>query len=135
MSEIESTEPTAEDYQEWYNEWLRTYEIEEWLDNTEENWTKVQKMDPRYVWTSHSTCEDEMVTNGARMLKGSCCWDTFGWHVGKKPWEGDIEDTYISEKASAYLSCTTCNLDGEGEDIEPECLECEGEGYVNHYFD
>lgn len=138
MSEIESTDPTAADYQNWYNEWVETYGItsEGYLENTPENWEKVQALDPKYVWTSHGTCEDEMVSNGPKMFTGSCCWDTYGWFVAKNPWVGN-EDTYISEKATAYLPCETCNPDGLAEEDEynPECSECEGEGYVNHFFD
>lgn len=132
----ESTEPTAEDYREWYNEWLEEYGIKEsgWIDKTDEAWEIVKNLDPKLVWTSHSTCEDEMVTNGAHMFQGSCCWTTFGWWIAEKPWVGN-EDTHISEKASAYMTCQTCNADGEEESVDAECLECEGDGYVHHYFD
>lgn len=133
---VNENDPKAEDYRNWYNEWVEKYGItpEGWLDNNLKNWEDVQATDPHLVWTSHSTCEDEMVTNGAHIFKNSCCWDTFGWWIAKKPWVGD-EGAFISEKASAYLPCKTCNLDGEEESVDPECLECEGEGYVNHYFD
>jgi len=134
MSDIESTEPTVEDYREWYEEWFNEYGTGQWLDKTDENWGVIQQVDPHLVWTAHSTCEDEMVTNGAHLFQGSCCWTTFGWYISDKPWEG-TEDTYISQKTSAYISCQTCNPDGEEESIDPECLECEGDGYVHHYFD
>lgn len=127
--------PTAEEYQEEYNSVIEDYGLSTWLDNTEENWEAVQKLDPHLVWTNHSTCEDEMLTNGCYMFKNSCCWDTFGWFIGTEPWEGTPDATYLSVKASAYLCCSTCNADCEDEDINPDCEECEGEGYVNHYFD
>lgn len=131
---------TAEDYQEEYDAWREDYEIGEFIEYSEENWEKVQKMDPRYVWTNHGTCEDEMVTNGAKLFSGRCCWDTYGWYVANAPWGSGSktdEDYFESVKATAYLSCETCNPDGEGEeeDFDPECEKCEGEGYVHHYFD
>ena len=133
---MSENEPNAEDYRGWYNDWVEQYGIASagWLDNTPSNWEKIQAMSPNLIWTSHSTCEDEMVTNGAHMFQNSCCWDTFGWWVAEKPWEGD-ETTFISEKASFYTSCQTCNADGEEESVDDECLECGGDGYVHHYFD
>lgn len=132
----ELSEPNADDYRNWYLEWAEKYGItaEGWIDKTDEAWEMVQTLDPNLVWTAHSTCEDEMVTNGPHLFQNSCCWTTFGWWVGQEPWLGD-ENTHISEKASAYLPCQTCNADGEEEELDPECLECEGDGYVHHYFD
>lgn len=126
---------TAEDYQESWNDWYETYEIGEYIENSEENFKKVQEMDPHYVWTSHSTCEDEQVTNGVYIFD-RCCWETFGWYVGKKPWEGDPETHFESYNASAYLPCTICNPDGEEEEgFNEECEECNGDGWATHFFD
>jgi len=128
---------TPEEYQEVWNNWHSEYEIGDFIEYSEENWEKVQTMDTHYIWTSHNTCEDEMVTSGTRLFQNSCCWDTFGWYVAKKPWEGDPDTYYESHKASAYLPCHLCNPDGEGdeEDFNPECDFCSGEGYVHHFFD
>jgi len=128
---------TAEEFQETWNEWYEDYQIGEFIEYSDENWEKVRSMDPRYVWTNHSTCEDEQVTNGAHVYTGSCCWETFGWYVAGKPWSGDSETYFESYKASAYLACTICNPDGEGDevDFDPECDYCSGEGWVNHFFD
>jgi hypothetical protein len=127
--------PTAEEYQEEYNSVVEEYGLSTWLDNTEENWEAVQKLDPHLVWTNHSTCEDEMLTNGCYMFKNSCCWETYGWLIGSTPWEGNSEDSYLAVKASAQLPCSVCNLNGEDEEIDEECQTCEGDGYVQFYFD
>jgi hypothetical protein len=128
---------TAAEYQDAFNDWYEDYEIGEFIEYSEENWEKVQKMDPHYIWTHHSTCEDEKVTAGATLYSNSCCWGTFGWYVAKEPWVGDPETYYESYKSSAYLPCETCNPDGEGddEDFDKECEYCAGEGWINHYFD
>ena len=135
MGSSNSSEPTFEDYRRLYEEWQSQYKSDQWLDKTDENWVIVQKIDPRLVWTAHSTCEDEMVSNGAHLYENSCCWTTFGWHIAEKPWPG-AEDEYLTVNTTLYLPCSICNPDGEDEeDYDSECLECEGEGYVNHYFD
>ncbi len=128
---------TAEDYQDAWNDWYSGYEIGDFIEYSDENWEKVQKMDPHLIWTSHSTCEDEKVSAGIHLFQNSCCWDTYGWYVAKKPWEGDPDNHYESYNATAYLPCHICNPEGEGDegDFNPECEYCEGEGYVNHYFD
>jgi hypothetical protein len=127
-------ELTAEDHRAFYNEWLEEYGYVDYIEFSDENWEKVQQMNTRLIWTDHGTCENPMVTNGARLYSGRCCWDTYGWYVMSKPWEGP-EDSYESVETAVYLACSTCNADSEEEDINSECPECEGEGYVNHYFD
>lgn len=127
---------TPEEYQQEWNSWQEEYKItDSFIEFSDENWEKVQAMDPHYVWTNHSTCEDEKVTAGAKLFKNSCCWDTFGWYIAEVPWVGDPETFFESIDASAYLPCTTCNADGEDDNIDEECQECEGEGFVHHYFD
>jgi hypothetical protein len=128
---------TASEYQDAFNNWYKDYKIGDFIEYSEENWNKVQSMDTHYIWTNHSTCEDEKVSAGAHLFQGSCCWDTFGWYVAKKPWDGDPDNYYESYNASAYLPCETCNPDGEGEeeDFKQECEYCSGEGWINHFFD
>ncbi len=133
---MSDSEMTVEDYQELFDEWHEDYEIQdEFIEYSEENWAKVQAMDPRYVWTNHSTCENEKITNGASIYNG-CCWETFGWYIGNVPW-GDGSTEYFEQvEVTAYLPCPKCNPDGEG-DGDEDCDEpdCDGSGYINHYFD
>lgn len=127
---------TVEDYQSLWDDWQQDYQIqEEFLEYSDENWAKVQAMDPQYVWTNHSTCEEEQVTNGATIYSG-CCWQTFGWYIGNTPWDGDAENHFEYVQVSATLPCPKCNPDGD-DDGDEDCdePECEGEGYITHYFD
>jgi hypothetical protein len=128
---------SVEDYQSMWDGWYKDYGIDEFIEYSEENWEKVQKMDSRLVWTNHSTCEDEQVTAGAAVYRNSCCWDTFGWYIAKNPWDGEVDNHYESYNASAYLPCSVCNPGGEGdeENYDLECEECEGDGFATHYFD
>jgi hypothetical protein len=130
-------------------EWNEEYGDLEYFDNTPENWALIQGMDPHFVWTDHSTCENSRVSCGAFMFENSCCWATFGWSVRTIPWEdgpGGQEDTYLSVDTSACLPCPTCNPDGEREDFDDEDdEECPGDeqfpneecndGFVNYYYD
>lgn len=135
----------AREYLDEYSTWIDTYKTTEFLDNTPENWEKVQQMDPHLVWTDHGTCEDPQVTSGAHMYSGRCCWETYGWYIGTVPWEespAGPDQTYISFKTSVYLSCPTCNPDGENEDCPEDCVGdtevpnegCE-DGWIQYYFD
>jgi hypothetical protein len=125
--------PTAEELQEEFDDWLKEYENVEYIEFSEEAWERVQQLNPRLVWTDHSTCGESKVTAGANWFKNACCWDTFGWYIMANPWDGP-DDAYHSVDTSAYLPCIVCNADGE-DDLDPNCEECEGDGYINHYFD
>lgn len=130
-------EMSAEEYQAEWDNWYKEYEITEFIDNTEENWAKVQEMDSHLVWTDHSTCEDPRVSNGTHLFSNSCCWQTYGWYIAKKPWEGD-EDTFITVNTGAYLPCPSCNPKGENDEGEEGCEEeedCFGDGFINYWFD
>lgn len=140
-----ATNEEAVELRDEYAAWYKDYGITDYLDNTPENWEKVQQMDTHLVWTDHGTCEDPQVTSGARMYNGHCCWDTYGWHIGTIPWEDGFtgpDDTYISFKCGTYSNCPTCNPEGEndegpegcpGDEEFPDC-ECY-DGYINYYWD
>lgn len=139
-----ATNEEALEYKEEYEAWQSEYEVYDYLENTEENWEKVQKMDPQLVWTDHGTCEDPQITSGARMYAGKCCWETYGWHLAKKKWEidGDVDNTYHYYKTGTYSECPSCNPDGEAEEGAEDCPgdenfpECECyDGYINYYWD
>jgi hypothetical protein len=121
----------AADYAKEYEEWRAKYGITEWIDNDSEGYAKVQAIDPSLVWTSHSTCEYEQMTPGVQVYKNSCCWATFGWEVATVPWTSETE--YV--QTSATLPCEVCNPDGENEDEDNDCEHCEGNAYIQHYFD
>jgi hypothetical protein len=136
----------AEAYRDEYESWKESFEVYAYLENTPDNWEKVQKMDTRLVWTDHGTCEDPQITSGASMYAGKCCWDTYGWHIAKKQWDvwpDGPERTYESYKTGTYSHCPSCNPDGEEDFVEsencpgdenfPDC-EC-NEGWINYYWD
>ena len=140
-----ATNEEAQDYLDEYNYWREEYGIGEFIENTPENWEKVQQMDRRLMWTDHGTCEDPQVTSGANMYSNRCCWETYGWYVAEKPWEegsGGIDQTYISFKTSLYTYCPTCNPEGENEEGAEGCpgdteIAHEGceDGWIRYYFD
>ncbi len=132
----DSTESELEEGKAAYLFWQETYEITDYIDNSPENWEKVQQMDPHFLWTDHSTCESDCVSNGAMNFEGSCCWMSAGWHVAKKPWP-DQENYFESYSTNIYLPCEKCNPGGEEDedDFDEDCEDCEGEGHVRHYFD
>ena len=117
-----------------YAEWQKKYKVGEYLDNSPENWKKVQSMDPAYVWTNNSTCEEEMISNGVHDYTGSCCWQTFGWYISEIPCPTD-ENPFIA--TSIAVLCLSCNpeADEDKEDGEPDCEACGGTGYATYYAD
>lgn len=140
-----ATNEEAVELQAEFNNWRETYKIGEFLEDSDENRAKLEKMDPRYVWTDHGTCESTQVTSGYTIYAGMCCWISNGWYVGEVPWEpknGDLEGTYISFDVDKYLSCPSCNPEGDEENIAENCpgdenfpdSECD-EGYIQYYFD
>lgn len=121
---------TLEQYADLYQEWKDTYQIAGFLEFSAQNWEAVQALDPHLVWTSHSTCEDDKVTNGAHDYTGSCCWQMSGWFIGNVPWEGD-ETTHIAYLTNAKLPCPVCNLHGSNPGpYPPTCEDCHGDGFV-----
>jgi hypothetical protein len=119
-----------------YREWHDEYGIGEYVEFSEEGEARVSQLDTRLVWTDHGTCENNQITNGFNVYggRGCGCWETYGWYLAANPWEGS-DDTYISIDTESYAPCGVCNEDGEDESINPECRECEGDGYVHYYFD
>lgn len=125
-----------QDYIDAHNEWLQTYGPLDFVEYSSEEYERLQsEVDTHYVWTHHGTCENERYSNGLHEFNSACgCWQVFGWYISETPWEGD-EDTYLSIDAEWSGPCETCNLDGEDENIDPDCPECDGDGYTQDYFD
>lgn len=119
-----------------YNEWSETYKPGVFVEYSEEEYERLtEEVDKHLVWTHHGTCETERYTNGVHNFNSGCgCWQVFGWTICEVPWVGD-DDTYLSTETEWAGPCETCNVDGEDEHINQECPECDGEGYVQEYFD
>lgn len=132
-----SDEMTTDDYREAISDWAVEYGITEEIEYSEENYEKVKALDPRLVWTYHSTCENDAVSNGCSVFN-SCCWSTFSWYIGTVPWgtnSGKPEDWFEQYAMSFGYPCPVCNEDGEEENVDPDCERCEGDGYVQDYYD
>lgn len=98
------------------------------------------------VWTHHGTCQNEMITSEYLVFEGTgCgCYQSRTYYVAEKPHDGNSD---YSIEVTAFLPCTVCNPDGEGQGEE----ECEGpklpetsygvdmsdceEGWVQFYLD
>lgn len=147
---------TPEDYLGDIAIWLDEYGIDFDKSIDHESMTQAQhdmlkKLDEQgLVWTEHSTCEDSMYSPGFKIF-GDCkllnqeasgcgCWQSYAYHIGTEPCS-EYDDSIW---CTAYLPCSVCNPDGEGEGEEdcegpdvPEGAgggECES-GFVNWYFD
>lgn len=148
-------ELSAADYQEEFDDWFELYDIQ--LDRTivadeatPEQMSMLEELDKKnLVWTEHGTCEDEMISPGLTILgdfaltgqkaTGCGCWQTYCFYVAAEPYDDSVrEDSSQWIYASVHLPCSKCNPKGENEDEEsydPDCEECEGEGFATHYFD
>jgi hypothetical protein len=147
-------ETTPEEYLLYIQEWIEEYGIDfdKYVSHdemTQEQYDMLVELDKQgLVWTEHGTCEDNMYSFGfsvfgdCSLLKqessGCGCYQSYGYYIGTV--EGSEE--YIT--STAYLPCSVCNPDGEGEGVEdcegPEVPEgagssgCDG-GFINWYFD
>lgn len=138
---------SAQEYKEQYQEWVKEYGIDftksvEHDTMTQEQYDMLSKLnEDGLVWTEHGTCEDTFITEGFKIF-GSCslldqkasgcgCWQSYAYYIGNKVCSTD----WIQITAS--LPCSICNPDGEDEEdsFDPDCEECEGEGYAHHWFD
>lgn len=124
-----------DDLQDIYDEFIETYKPEHY-EVTPENRELIKAMDPKFVWTAHSTCENDFISPGfLEFSPNSCCWAEHEWLVSDTPWESDDSSEWI--QTSAHMPCPTCNPDAD-EDIEegkPECLTCEGDAWYTYYTD
>lgn len=125
-----------QEIQDAYNEWYEEFGDGEFIEYSHEAYEKLlATTNPRLVWTNHSTCENERYTNGIQEFQSGCgCWQVFGWHVSTKPWECADGD-YIMVGTEWSGPCFICNEDGSDESINPDCEQCDGEGYTQDYFD
>lgn len=120
-----------------YNQWQEEYKPGEFIEFSD--WAYKELLattDIHYVWTHHGTCENERYSNGIRSFStnGCGCWQTFGWVVCEKPWDG-TEDTFLVVDTEWSGPCEKCNPDGNDDKINEDCPECDGEGYTQDYFD
>lgn len=120
---------------EYYEYFMEKYQPEI-LEATEENRAIVKNIDPKLVWTYHSTCGEDYVSPGfSEFSENNCCWHEQAWYVCKTPWESDDSSKWIP--MSAMLPCSECNEDlmrDEGEGKE-DCQTCYGDALYTFYID
>jgi len=135
------SETSPQEYAEQRKQWEKSYKPVKFVEYSAENYKNMKSQDPRYVWTEHDTCDGSYLTAGFHFFGDPpfCCWTTFGWHIAEVA--SISEDTVVT---SAFIPCSVCNPDGEG-DGDPNCEgpeipegadggECE-DGWVQWYFD
>lgn len=120
-------------------------------DLTAEQFTQLEEMAKRaketdegpFVWTHHSTCEDEVISDGVHLVgnipqlgqedNGHGCYQISSFFLGDEP----PTDDFIP--ASFWRHCPKCDPnedrwdeDGEG---DPDCDVCYGDMYFAVYFE
>lgn len=124
-----------DDLQDIYDEFMEIYKPKAYEVN-DDNRNYLKTVDPKFVWTAHSTCENEFISPGFHELSpSSCCWEEYEWFVSDKPWESDDSSQWI--QTSAHMSCPECNpeADEDMEESNPDCKICEGMAWYTYYTD
>ena len=122
----ESVQQEFDNFVEKYN--FTFYEV------NDENRELVSKMDPRLVWTSHTTCDQSYVAPGfLEFSPENCCWHEQEWYVSETPWESDSSTEWV--QTSYMFDCPDCNPDGEETEGDEDCTICDGNGFYTYYTD
>ena len=137
-------EMTAAEYLAAYRDWKSQYQVYESIPLakiTREKIVELRELDQAWlIWTQHSTTDDALITSGMHFFGEAEFYDQksegWGWQteaflVARVPFAA-LEDSIFKR---AYLPCSLCNADGESENVDEECEQCEGEGFVQHDFD
>lgn len=89
----------------------------------------IQSLDPRYVWTNVQGDMSDLIVAGYAYVNRLC------YYVTELPWENEEDYVLISVEKE-------CECYSEDEDVlisrndnwgDPDCVECEGAGYVTDY--
>ncbi|MEY4331464.1 MAG: hypothetical protein RLZZ196_202 [Bacteroidota bacterium] len=124
-----------DDLQEDYDYFFEKYQPVEY-DVTDDNREFLKTVDPKFVWTNHSTCTNEYLSPGFHEFSpNSCCWQEFVWYVSETPWESDDSSQWIL--VSDTFPCPDCNPDNDEDMSEgnPDCTICEGNAFYQYYAD
>ena len=124
-----------DDLQDIYDEFFAIYKPKTYEVN-DENREYLKTVDPKLVWTAHSTCENDFISPGfLEFSPSSCCWEEHEWFVSEKPWESDDSSEWI--QTSAHMPCPECNpeADEDMEESNSECGICEGMAWYTYYTD
>jgi hypothetical protein len=123
------------DLQELYDDFIEEYAPKSY-EVTDENRTLLKDIDPKFVWTAHSTCENDFISPGfLEFSPSSCCWEEHEWFVSEKAWESDDSSQWV--QTSMNTSCPKCNPDDDIDldEGDPECELCYGEAHYTYYAD
>jgi hypothetical protein len=124
-----------DDLQDAYDEFIKAYAPKHY-EVTDENREIVKAIDPKFVWTAHSTCENDFISPGfLEFSPTNCCWHEQEWLVSEKAWESDDSSEWV--QTSMNTSCPECNPEND-EDLEegnPDCTICSGDAHYTYYAD
>ncbi len=123
------------DLQDAYDYFMKEYAPKVY-EVTDENREIVKAIDPKFVWTAHSTCENDFISPGfLEFSASSCCWEAHEWLVSEKAWESDDSSEWI--QTSIHAACPECNPDGD-DDLDEgsaDCTICYGDAHYIYYAD
>lgn len=123
--------PDTQELFDLYKAWVEEHKPGEFIEKgDEEGYERLKKMKPEYIATDHDTCENSWLDVGIHEFSPTnCCWHEHGWYILEVP--GEVDD-YV--EYSNYDVCVECNAGGD-DDGDPECENCEGDGWKTYYFD
>lgn len=125
---MEFEEEYIEEYlQDDYDNFFTVYKPKVY-EVTDENRKLVSTLDPKKVWTYHTTCEDTFISPGfLEFSTSSCCWKEYVWYVSELPWKNDNSSTWV--RVNHVFSCPKCNPEStETGKFDLDCEVCEGQG-------
>ena len=122
------TEYMEEDLQDSYDYFFEVYSPKAY-EISDENRKWISTINPKLVWTLHTTCEDTYISPGfLEFSPSSCCWKEYTWYVSETPWKSDLSSTWV--RVDHIFSCPICNQDGsDSGNFDQTCELCEGEGW------
>lgn len=85
----------------------------------------LKTIDPRRIWTLRDEDGGSIITTGFGWV------NRMGYFITEQPWTDD--DLYIQLSQSVECECYDDDRFGYGGD--PECKECEGNGYIEKWLD
>ena len=89
----------------------------------------IQSLDPRYVWTNVQGDECDLIVAGYAYV------NRLAYYVTEVPWENEEDYVLISveKECECYSDDEEMLVKRDDNWGDPDCVECEGAGYVTEY--